>query len=119
VIVIIVTAAATWFLSPVKIKREIVEVEKIHENIVEVIVERPDGTKETRRTIDRRKDTTKKDTMEKTPSKNDWTVGLGKSMNRTKEVYTLNVSRRVIWDLSVGGYGRTDGEFGVTISYSY
>lgn len=86
----------------------------------EVIVERPDGTKETYRDIVKKeKNNTTIDKKEKTIPKNDWVVGVKYELFRPVPVYTVDVSRRVVGDFYVTVYGRTDATIGFGLLYSF
>lgn len=78
------------------------------------IIERRDGTKETTVISDE----SKTDTSIKTKPKN-WSVGVGQSLTEKTPIYIVNVNKRILGDLSLGAYGRTDGELGVMIIYSF
>lgn len=95
----------------------VIEVDKIQERerVVTRIVERPDGSK----TTEIIKDSTKTEQHLKKASKKDWTVGVSSSINERVPIYGVQVSRRIIFDLNVGAYAKTDGELGVMVSYSF
>jgi hypothetical protein len=96
----------------------VIEVDKIQERerVVTRIVERPDGSK----TTEIIKETDKTEThLSKKSAKKDWLVGVTSSLNENTPNYGVQVSRRVILDLYVGGYAKTDGELGVIVTYSF
>jgi hypothetical protein len=105
---------------------EIVEVEKvqIRERAVTVIKELPDGTKTT--TIKTIKDTdtvnNKQLKSKETPVENKWSVwaSVGSRLDaRPEPTYTIGFDYKWLLGSSVGLYGRTDGELGVTLRYSF
>ena len=101
---------------------QIVEVEKevTQERVVTIVKERPDGSKETIITENRDvvKDTSK-NTSETltTPVKPKWQLGISRAIN--EETYTGQISYRVLGDLWVGAYGRSDREIGLLIQYQF
>lgn len=96
-----------------KIEKEEVIKERVKR--VTRIVERPDGTKETIINEETKKDTVKKES----PVGNEWYVSMGQSMIGGETIYTLHTSRKIIGDLYLGGYGRTDKEYGLIIGYNF
>jgi hypothetical protein len=106
-----------------KVKKvEYIEVEKIQERVRTVtrIIERPDGSRET--IIDERKETeTDRKSQMKKVAQSDWSVGLtyGPSVFKQNEVYGLTVTRRVLGNLFIGAYGRTDHEVGLALRYEF
>ena len=104
------------------------EVEKVvyRERVDTRIEERPDGTKITTITAtkENKKDTNTKTKLKSkiTVSEKKWSVwaAMGSRLSvRPEPVYTLGIDRNVLLGASVGLYGRTDGEFGVTFRYSF
>jgi len=78
-----------------------------------IIVEQPDGTKIT--TIKELRDTERLTITES--YRPNWNVGVSSTI--TDGIYGLRVERRIIGELYVGGYARTDSELGVSVSYSF
>ncbi len=106
----------------IEIKEKVVTEVQERVRVVTRIIERPDGTKET--IIDEKRDTDTNIISEKEskPATSDWRVGVAASVPdvfTTGAAYTLNVERRILGDIYLGGYARTDKEFGVIISYSF
>jgi len=105
-------------------KTTVVEKEKSKEtvDIVEKIVENPDGTKTTWRT---RKETVKKDASKKAvivKKDNDYLVGLSYNLGGVfgvREVYTLSVDKKVFSNAYAGIYATNTGEYGVGIKMSF
>jgi hypothetical protein len=103
-------------------EKEIKEVVKYKERVrvVKRIVERPDGTKETTEITDSEKNFLK-DKELKVSYKKDWNIGVGRSIysRNNPDSYTVMIQRRILGDLHIGVYGRTDLEVGALISYSF
>jgi Na+-translocating ferredoxin:NAD+ oxidoreductase RnfG subunit len=105
--------------------RSIVEERTVYKDrvktvIKEVITQSPDGTTVTERTTTKKeKKDLKKNRLESKVAKANWGIGVGYEMFRPEPVYTIDIKRRVIWDLYLGAYGRTDGRFGVGITYLF
>jgi hypothetical protein len=97
---------------------QVKEVVKVQERVRTrtKVIEHPDGTKIT--TIDEKKDTDSVSLKETKPSLNIWSVGISYAPPLgQREVYTLSVDRRILGDIWLGVYGRTDREFGVRARY--
>lgn len=108
----------TYFDAKHTIEEKIVYKDRVKTEIKEVIKEAPDGTKITERTIykDEKKDT-KIAKKEGIPVKKDWAVGVKYDLLPVGEpVWTAEVQRRILGDIYVGAYGRTDGVAGVSIT---
>lgn len=101
---------------------EIIQVEKIKEQVrvVTVIKEHPDGSKETTIIKETLKETQKRlDKLVKERSaERDYLIGLSRDFSATP-IYTLSVQRRILWGAYMGLYGRSDSEFGATLSYGF
>lgn len=98
---------------------EKIEVEKVkyRERVVTEIMERPDGTKTTRITKNVKKVDKKKSTLKLNPPK-DWHISLSGPPTPNPRI-TLQIERRVLGELFLGVYGRTDGEVGVSLGWSF
>ena len=97
---------------------EYIKVDKIHnrDRVITKIVERPDGSK----TTEIIKDSSKTEIHREVKSlKKDWTVGVISSVTGPVPAYGVMVSRRIIGDIFVGGYVKTDLEAGLTITYTF
>lgn len=89
------------------------------------IIERPDGTKET--IIKEDKDVSNdidkaRKLLEIVTNKPGYSVSLSAGLSgdfKINPIYTLGVDRRVFSGLFAGLYGRTDGEFGVSLRYEF
>ncbi len=95
---------------------EIVEIVKERVRVVTVTKEHPDGTTETTIIEETIKERQSSNTT-KSRSKN-WNVGATMSILE-KPIYGLRVERYLLWGLYGGLYGRTDGELGLSLSYSF
>ena len=96
------------------------DLKKTNTVVVERIVVKPGGEKIITRTI--REQTTHSSTQSKRPVKSDWIMGLSASYNGPKgisPIVTLDVYRRVVLDVYVGLYGRSDGEIGVGFKVNF
>jgi len=96
-------------------------VDKSHtkERVVTIIKERPDGSKET--TIIENRDT-KQSHIETKHSSPKWAIGasVGTSDWRIREpIYGVRVERYIFESVSVGLYGRTNGDFGISGTISF
>lgn len=85
-------------------------------------VERPDGTKEILQTVvdrSQQASTTKVD-IQKT-KRPDWLVGVsaGSQLSRLDAIYGASVDRRILGPVFGGIYGRTDGEFGLSVRLEF
>ena len=112
------------WLSPTKveIKEKVVTEVQERVRVLTRIIERPDGTKET--IIDEKRDTDTSIVAEKEsrPVAKDWRVGIGASLPEvftTGATYTLTVEKHLFAGIYVGAYGRTDKEYGASLSYSF
>lgn len=118
-------AIGYWFSPKIASKVSTQAESKIEYRIVtqEKIVERPGGIREVVRTItdnSTKQDKSKSETIKlKQP---DWIVGLSGGIQRPTDFrpeYTLSVQRRVFGPAFAGLYGRTDGEFGISLSVQF
>lgn len=101
-----------------KPETQIKEVVKFKERVRTrtIIKERPDGTKETIIVEDRNtKSNTKTDIK---IGKANWSLGAMSTIKKSP-VYGAQISRRLIGDLWLGGYARTDKEFGVILRFDF
>ncbi len=113
-------AIGTYFDAKHTIEEKIVYKDRIRTQIKEVITERPDGTKVTERVIDKDEKKDKKVAKKETiPVKKDWGVGVKYDLFRPEAVYTLEVHRRIISDLYVSAYGRTDSTVGIGVTFFF
>ena len=102
---------------------EIKTVTKVQERerVRTVIEERPDGSKTTTIVADREKQTDVSH-VERKPVDKKWLLGASAGVSSVLDLsptYTLRVERRILWGAYAGLYGRTDGEFGVSLSYTF
>lgn len=105
---------------------QIVEVEKVvmRENVRTVITEQPNGTKTTiiEKVIDTIKNTQTNYREKESVNKPKWSVWASGGVHIDQfnvPVYSFGIDKNLIWDLSVGLYGRTDSEFGLTLRYTF
>lgn len=84
------------------------------ERTVTKIIERKDGSKET--TIVENKDGKSSYSI---VLKKDWSIGVATSLTEKAPVYSLMVDRRILGDLFVGAYLRTDSEAGAYLKISF
>lgn len=84
------------------------------EKVVTRIIERKDGSKETVIVDERVSKSTK--TVTKVSN---WSIGVGTSLVNKTNVHTLQIHRRILGDLSVGAYARSDSEFGLLLQYQF
>ena len=114
---LIVTGAATTYYSN-SVKKETKLFETSNTEINEVIT-KPSG-EIIKRQI--RKITTKRKEKRKiaSPKSRNWILGISSSVpyNDTPK-YTLKVDRRILGNMYLGGYIRTDKELGLSISLSF
>lgn len=101
--------------SEVRIKTVTKVQEKVH--VVTRIVERPDGTKET--VIISKTDRRTSRVKTRRESRRTTMVSVSQSMNKSLPVYTISVQKELFASLGLGVYGRTDREFGFSLSYSF
>jgi hypothetical protein len=97
---------------------QIVTVDKIQNRVrvVTRIDQRPDGSKTTVIT----KDSAKTEMhLTSKPVKKDWIVGATSSLLEPVPVFTLQVSRRILGDIYLGVYARTDREFGLGLTFQF
>lgn len=110
-------ALGTYFDGKHVIEQTVVSQDRTKTTITEVITERPDGTKVTERLIDKKE---KKDQVsnskESIPTKPNWGVGIKYDLFTPTPVWQAEVNRRIIWDLYVSVYGRTDGTIGAGVT---
>lgn len=98
---------------------KIESIDNTREHVVTTIKERRDGSKETR-IVERR--TKKSQRSEVRVIKPQWSVGVqadSEAITGGNGTYTFRVERRVLGDLYIGGYGSTDKEYGVSLSYQF
>ena len=121
VIALAVGAGLTYYFMPqqIKIEEKIVTRDVIKTVTTErIVIKRPDGTIET---VEREvvKDEDKKrqaSRVETKPAKKNWGVGVKYDLFRPVSVYTIEAHRRIIGDLYVSAYARTDSALGVGIT---
>lgn len=120
VVLAIGAALGTWFDTKHTIEEKVVYKDRVRTQIQEVIIERPDGTKETRRTVDRNekkdKQVAKKETK---PARKNWGVSVKTDLFAPVPAYTLEVHRRIFSDLYISAYGRTDSSVGVGVTFFF
>lgn len=113
-------ALGTYFDAKHIIEEKVVYKDRVKTEIKEVIKEAPDGTKVTERIIYKNEKKDKKIAKkESKPAKKDWAVGLKYELFTPVPVYTVDVHRRVLGDLYVSVYGRSDGTGGVGLLYTF
>jgi len=102
--------------------QEVVTKVKIQKHIViqERIVKTPGGKEIITRTI---RDDSRMDSIQISKNvKQNWIVGVSAGPDRldfSDPTWTLSIDRRVLSDLYIGVYGRSDGEVGVSIKYTF
>ena len=100
-------------------EREVVK--KDVQTVIKEVV-RPDGTKETITTIvDKSKENSSKSLQQLITKKNDWFVAAGAEMKLKdmQPVYKLEVNRRVLGDIFVGGTVNTQGSLGLQVGFTF
>ena len=103
------------------------EIAKLKESVrIETrIIVKKDGTQETVIIEEREKEETNSNVLKsekKISFKKQWSVGLsagGSGLFRGDPIYTLSVDRRVLGELFVGLYGRSDKELGLNLKYQF
>lgn len=124
-IVIAVSVATTKYLWPtVETQIRIEEKEVIKKDIRTIIRERtnPDGsTEKETEIIDRSKEKREKELEQITNKRKDWFVAAGTSINFSdaKPVYNVQVNRRIIGPIYLGGTAHTNGQVGVQIGLEF
>lgn len=103
-------------------QKEIVEVVKTQERerVVTKIKEQPDGSKET--TIIETRDKTTASNRQETESRAKWSIWAASGSridSWPNPVFTYGVDRSLFLGLSLGLYGRTDGELGASLRFSF
>lgn len=116
-VLVVGLAIGTWFDAKHTIEQKVVYKDRVRTQIEEVIIERPDGTKETRRTVDKNERSDKHVAKkESKPIKPNWGVGIKYDLFQPQQIWTLEVHRRVFGNAYVSAYGRTDGVAGLGIT---
>lgn len=116
------------YLTPAKVEEKVVEkiVEKEKKDIHTVtrIVERPDGTKET--TIEHTDKSTNTVATDKSKElkiddRANWrvSVGTGYDFRRKEQLYIGTAERRILGNISVGVFGTTDQQAGITVGIEF
>ena len=103
-----------------KTEQKVVTQTKI--KIVERIVQHPDGTTETERTTEDNSQQTSSDKSTVKASQQPQymlTLGAGTQLIRLQPIYSASVARRLAGPIYGGAYGRTDGEFGLTVGLEF
>lgn len=103
-------------------QKEIVEVVKTQERerVVTKIKEQPDGSKET--TIIETRDKTTASNRQETESSSKWSIWAASGAridSWPNPVFTYGIDRSLFLGLSLGLYGRTDGEIGASLRFSF
>jgi hypothetical protein len=110
----LVAGAALVYKSGISVKEQ----SDTKEDRVIEIIEKPDGSKNTKiveRIINR-----EKKSIEVRPIERDWTITGGAGLNsELQPVYMLGVSRRVFSTVSVGVWGTTNKEAGLSLSVQF
>jgi len=120
VVLVIGGAIGTYFDAVHTIEEKVVVKDRIKTEIRETITEKPDGTKITDRVTnidEKTKSVASK--KESIPVAKNWGVGIKYDLFVPVPVYTIEVHRRVIFDLYVSVYGRTDNVSGVGLLYTF
>lgn len=113
-------AVGTWFDAKHTIEEKVVVKDRVRTVTQEIIVERPDGSKETRRTVEKNEKTDTKTAKKETiPLKKDWGVGVKADLFNQVPVYTVEIHRRVFSDLYVSAYGRTNNTVGLGVTFFF
>lgn len=107
--------------STAQVKTEIVTKVQERERVRTIIEERPDGSKTT--TIDRvvKKDATQ-NVIQTKPIPKKWLISASRSLYGEQGVnptWGTSIQRRIILDLYMGVYARTDKEIGVILTYQF
>lgn len=121
VIVLVIGAAlGTYFDAAHTIEEKIVTKDRIKTVVREVITERPDGTKVTERHTTKDEKTKQVAKRKESISKQrNWAVGIKYDLFQPVPVWTAEVQRRIIGDVYVGLYGRTDGIVGASVTVTF
>lgn len=123
-VAVLVGAGAAYYFMPqqIKIEEKVVTRDVIKTVTKEVVkIQRPDGTIETiEREVVKDEDKKKQASVVKTkPAKKNWGVGVKYDLFRPDSVYTLEVHRRIVSDLYVSAYGRTDSTVGIGVTFFF
>lgn len=117
-VILAIGAGLGSYFNPIHtIEEKIVIKDRIKTIVREVITQRPDGTIVTEREIhrDEKKDSvaTKKESI---PSSKNWAVSVKYDLFVAIPVYTIEVQRRILGNIYVGVYGRTDNIVGAGVT---
>lgn len=116
------------YIQPPKVEEKIVTQNETKENknVYEVTrtIEHADGTKETiKETTDLSSSDTKSSVVvdKKTTTRPDWkaSVGLGLNTASLEQFYIVHIDRRILGGLSVGAFGTTSKEVGITVGLEF
>lgn len=121
---VLVSAGLTYIFAPKKIeykeKIKIVEVVNTEIRTITRNEKRSDGTVITTTTKEQIKEVSKSNEKEVskkvTPIKKDWFVTGTYSIDNQ---YSLAIQRRIVFDLYLGVYARSDRELGISMSYNF
>jgi hypothetical protein len=121
--VILLTVLACYKLMPRQVETRTEVQVKVQEKVKTItkIVERPDGTKETEIKEDRSSNTDSNSISSVKPISRDWSIAAGMALGGplAKDIYSLQIQRRILLGASVGVYARTDKEIGLLLGYSF
>lgn len=113
------------YVQPANIKEVEKEVVKTQHDVVTVVkeIKRPDGTieKEIRTEDKTSKEKSKESVVEIKNNKPDWKVHAlyGKNIDDMKDVYGIQVDRRIMANISVSVWGNTSKTIGIGIGYEF
>lgn len=124
VLCLAVGAGVGRYLTPPKIQEKIVEKEvtKTQEHTVTVVVKNPNGGETTTITHDVNTTITdNKKTDIQVTNRPDWRAyaGTGYNIDAGKQTYIIGVDRRIISEVTIGVYGTTNHEVGVTLGIGF
>jgi hypothetical protein len=99
------------------VKEKVVYKDRINTVVKEVITERPDGSRVTKReTTKAETSKTKATKAESKPTKKRWAVGIQHELLVPDGATQLSVQRRVFGDIYAGVYGSTNGSVGLSVT---
>lgn len=135
---LLVAFAVGRFLAPTKVKTEVktvyvekkTEDQKVQKHIQTVIVQKPDGSKETKITEDDNSDTKTAESNQTVKQEDKEVIrGTGKTYiaalaglsisNFGQPVYGASVARSVLGPITVGAWGLTNGTAGLSVGLSF
>jgi len=107
------------YINPMhSIEEKIVYKDRTHTISKEIKTEFPDGKKVTVIETEKNEQSEGSSIKSSTP-KPDWAVGVKYDLFTSTPVWTVDVNRRILWNIYGGVYGRTDGTVGVGLLYTF